>query len=393
MSKMTKEEAIAAVQKDGSALQRVSRDLPGYQEVVMAAVQQNLADLSYSSTQYVAQDLPDWLKIVIDGAQKNIEPLESGALRYVPQDLPYYKEVVMAAVQQNGLALRCVPQDLPYYKEVAMAAVRQNGLALRHVSKDFPYYKEVALAAVQNNTPSPKTWFFDVKQTIDSDQQDKKVEITAVQENTPDLENWALQYAPQDLLYYKELAIAAVQRNGLALRCVAKDFYKDVAFEVIAQNPDAFKFAEDLSNNEEFCFAMVHQNPAALKYVKCMNEEIAIKAVSRDGLAIEHVPIHLPCYPKVAMAAVMQNPDAIEHIPKYLADYEAIALAAQERQQREELTAKVLQTPESGASVQLSSDHSVLSQAASVFKSNQSAKSSQVPAVGGVGGRSRSFGK
>ena len=64
------------------------------------------------------------------------------------------KEIVLAAVNQSGTALRAASERLKIDEDVVRAAVNQNGFALYDIywlSDEIPFYKEIALAAIQKN--------------------------------------------------------------------------------------------------------------------------------------------------------------------------------------------------------------------------------------------------
>ena len=115
-----KEVVLAAVQKNGRALQYASAELKADKEVVLAAVQQ-------------------------DGC----------ALQYASAELKADKEVVLAAVQQDGDALYYASAELQADKEVVLAAVQQDGCAIGYASEAIQADKGVVMAAVQQNGVGP----------------------------------------------------------------------------------------------------------------------------------------------------------------------------------------------------------------------------------------------
>ena len=87
---------LAAVSKDGLALEYASDDLKKDREVVLAAVSQ-------------------------DGK----------ALQYASDERRRDRKVVLAAVSQNGSALQCASDELKKDREVVLAAVSQQGSGFR----------------------------------------------------------------------------------------------------------------------------------------------------------------------------------------------------------------------------------------------------------------------
>jgi hypothetical protein len=93
---------LAAVQRDGYALEYASAELQADRKVVLAAVQQ-----------------------------------EGYALVHASAELKADREVVLAAVQQYGGALGDASAELRADREVVLAAVRQNGDALVYASAEL----------------------------------------------------------------------------------------------------------------------------------------------------------------------------------------------------------------------------------------------------------------
>jgi len=94
--------ALAAVERNGGALQYVAAELQGDSEVVLVAVQQNTAELRHAAPELLANK--DFLLSVVqrDGC----------ALRYAAETLKADRGIVFAAVQQNRTALRFAAMEL-----------------------------------------------------------------------------------------------------------------------------------------------------------------------------------------------------------------------------------------------------------------------------------------
>mgnify|MGYP006092223767 CR=1 FL=1 len=110
-----REDALATVAKDGMKLANFLLGFEADKEVVLAAVEKNGSALEYASPELRGEglhNLPD-------------EEQESA------------KEVVLAAVAQDGLALRHASEALRANKEVAYAAGAQFVEALRYVSQEL----------------------------------------------------------------------------------------------------------------------------------------------------------------------------------------------------------------------------------------------------------------
>jgi len=135
-----REMVIAAVMRNGWALEYASAELQADKEVVLAAVTKNAGALMYASAELKADKeivlaavANDWLSLEFASAQLQVD-----------------REVLLAAVGQNGAALQVAPKSLQDDKEVALAAVAQNGYALQWASTALKADKEVVLAAVTN---------------------------------------------------------------------------------------------------------------------------------------------------------------------------------------------------------------------------------------------------
>jgi hypothetical protein len=86
-------------------------------------------------------------KIMLAAVKKN-----GLALQYASKRLKSDKEIVLAAVQQDGFAIYYANEGLKNNKSVVLAAVKQNGLALQHACKDISSNIEIVFAAFQQNS-------------------------------------------------------------------------------------------------------------------------------------------------------------------------------------------------------------------------------------------------
>jgi len=108
----TEEIGLAAVQRDGCALEDVPGGLDAAAEIYLAAVQQKEDVL-----QYVLKGLRT-TEICLPAVQQNAH-----AQKYVPEGL-HTKAICDAAVQQDVHALRNVPVGLAEAAEICLAAVQ-----------------------------------------------------------------------------------------------------------------------------------------------------------------------------------------------------------------------------------------------------------------------------
>jgi hypothetical protein len=99
---------LAAVQKDGLALQHASDEFYNNHDIMYAAVQQNVSALQ-SASEVLKADR----KFMLVAVQQNGE-----ALAYAPENLKADSEIVLAAEKQNEEAPQDVPQELTDNKNV-----------------------------------------------------------------------------------------------------------------------------------------------------------------------------------------------------------------------------------------------------------------------------------
>jgi len=109
--------ALAAVEKDGYALEHAADPLKSDKEIVLAAVTQN-----------------------------------GSAFEYAADTLKSNREFVLAAVTQDGFALEYTADHLKSDKEIVQAAVTQNGMSLAYAHESLQRDPGIVLAAVQQNS-------------------------------------------------------------------------------------------------------------------------------------------------------------------------------------------------------------------------------------------------
>ncbi|CAE7306412.1 dnaJ [Symbiodinium natans] len=134
----SREDVLAAVRKDGWALQRAPAHLQADREVVLAAVEQDGWAL-----QFAARELHGDRDLVLRAVRK-----DGWVLSLASTPLRADKEVVLAAVGQDWRVLRIVPADLRADRDVVLKAVLQEGWALEFASAELQADRDVVLAAV-----------------------------------------------------------------------------------------------------------------------------------------------------------------------------------------------------------------------------------------------------
>jgi cytochrome oxidase Cu insertion factor (SCO1/SenC/PrrC family) len=83
-----------------------------------------------------------------------------------------------------------------------------------------------------------------------------------------------------------EVCIAAIKRNGLALKYVINQT-NEICLAAVKQNGHALNYV--INKTDEICLAAVKQNGYALNYVENQTDEICLVAVKQNGFALIYV--------------------------------------------------------------------------------------------------------
>ena len=116
----------------------VSPELQNDRAVLLAAVRRDGAALQFASSRLRA----DWgvvLKAVLGTHY---------AMQFVSKELKRSQQFVLAAVAQNGLTLKFVWEKFQADRDVVLAAVSQNGMALQFAAPEFQEDKEIFNLAI-----------------------------------------------------------------------------------------------------------------------------------------------------------------------------------------------------------------------------------------------------
>jgi len=143
-----------------------------------------------------------------------------------------------------------------------------------------------------------------------------------------------LEKVPRDHAKYREIAMAAVEKDDHAFRFLSnlREDYDQIAVEMLTKNGKLLRFVDP---NEpfynEFAKAAISQTVFALHYIPPEREdyiEFALAAVATDGNALRYVNTDDDRFHEIAMAAVAQNGYALKHVPTTHKDFAHIAMAA-----------------------------------------------------------------
>ena len=187
---------LAAVSKDGEALQYADEYLQSDRDIVLAAVRQNGKALEWAD----GDTLTD-REIVLAAATRYGQALE-----WADGDPLSDREVVLAAVREDPSALEWAQGDTISDREIVLTAVSKEGLALLYADDDLQFDREIVLAAVGNNGLA-------LEYADDDLQSDREIVLAAVR-NDGD----ALQYADEELQSDREIVLAAVRKDGDLVR-------------------------------------------------------------------------------------------------------------------------------------------------------------------------------
>ncbi|CAE7263974.1 unnamed protein product [Symbiodinium natans] len=148
-------------------------------------------------------------------------------------------------------------------------------------SKDLQADKEVVLAAVKKNGEA-------LRRVSTEFRADKEVVLKAVKQN-----GFALRYASKDLQADKKVVLGAVKRYGGALREASEDVKADktVVLKAVKQNGKALSYAsEDLQADKEVVLKAVKKNGNALRFASedlRADKKVVLEAVKKNGAILK----------------------------------------------------------------------------------------------------------
>ena len=130
---------LAAVARDGSALQFAADALKGDREVVLAAVEHDGWALEFAT---------DALKGDREVVRAAVEQ-DGWALEFAADEMRGDREVVLAAVKQSGRAFKHAADALREDRDFVLAAVKEDGTALSFASEELRADRSFLLEAVE----------------------------------------------------------------------------------------------------------------------------------------------------------------------------------------------------------------------------------------------------
>ena len=221
--KIKQKNALAAVKKDGSALQYVKNQT---EEICLAAVKHHAYAIQYVKNQteemcliavksnyYFLEDIKNQTNKICLAAVKN----DSRALIYVKNQTD---EICLVAVQKNGFLLLHVKHKT---EEICLAAVKQNPWVLTIIEKQTP---EICLIAVKNNglvLKYVKNPTKEIRQSASVPSVTEKVYPIDEEGYLIDMETWDCSFAEN---YAKEEGIELSSDHWVVI-CLLRDIYEE----------------------------------------------------------------------------------------------------------------------------------------------------------------------
>lgn len=140
-----REVVLAAVSKDGSALEHAAKELQADREVVLRAVTTSFLGTALRH----ADELLRADREIVLAAMGTSSGM---ALRYAAEELRADREIVLAAMSREGMALRFAAEEFWADREIVLAAVAKTGMALRFAAEALRADREIVLAAVATSS-------------------------------------------------------------------------------------------------------------------------------------------------------------------------------------------------------------------------------------------------
>jgi CxxC motif-containing protein len=197
----------------------------------------------------------------------------------------------------------------------------------------FEYNISEIAPFIQNNLNRVRELFFLFPDIIffapDSIKQNDEIALEAVNQN-----GIALQYLSEKFKNNKHFVLTAVKQNGLALEFVSDSLKnnREVVISAVVQSANAFRFVPDkFKNDRKIARVVVNQNPNLLANLsnELKNDKmLVLTAVKQDGLALMFASNELKNDRQVVLTAIKQNGSALEFASASLkADKALVAFA------------------------------------------------------------------
>lgn len=286
---------LAAVQKNGLALQFASEKLQGDPKIVLEAKKQNIKSLDYASEQLKVEDV-----LTIEEKIKMKDSLRNGTLTLdaVPKLCRNNKDMVLAAIEKDPLSLKYASHALRSNYYVCNDAVQKNGMALEYVLKSTEAYSTIASYALQQNGLA--------LQHLDLGEKRGYFAFGYLIEQAAKQNIHALQFG------YKE-SYAMKEDLEFISNCLKRDIKAIKYFPNISERV-LLGITELVSKGIIDKKISLKDLPTALRN----NLDIVLKAVQNNGLDLEHASKAMQSNEDVVLAAIKQNIQALNYVSENL---------------------------------------------------------------------------
>ena len=328
--KIDKDVVKAAVTNDGEALHYASQELQDDKEIVLKAV-------ANTTDRYLLTSVSKRLRadrgIVMAAVLKNGEALE-----VAPPELQADREIVLAAVSQDGEALRYASPDLQADRDIVMAAVLKNGEALEVAPPELQADREIVLAAITQNmealryaSPELRVDKDIIQEALDFDNTNKRAVLAKMKEGIP------LKYICENLRGDRDVVLAAVSHDGRALQLASPELQADknvvlaavkhdkemylIASEELQRDKDIIREALDFDNTQkQDVLAQVTQDIRKILFIpqEWLNDpeikQVIMSKIDHNINTLTYISPEDPTYKDYARYALQRDSRALAYI-------------------------------------------------------------------------------
>ena len=210
---LTPDQWRAQLQQNGAVLQYAPEDIRADEEIVLQAIRQNPMALQYASEFIRSNSRHVLAAIRQDGMALRYVLDNNRAIRTGRPNLTNDEYIISVAVRQNGMALMFAHRELQANRYILLEAVRQNGMALEYAPREgnLPRLLPGLLPPAILERRQREAIREAIARGEGGGQDDREIVLAAVQQN-----GMALQFASPELQNDREIALTAVRQNPMA---------------------------------------------------------------------------------------------------------------------------------------------------------------------------------
>jgi hypothetical protein len=232
---------------------------------------------------------------------------DSDLIVYAPDDYPNYRNALLNYLYYKNDPAYLLKVRNKYRKDFEFLSelLSKSWRMLGAIPTNTPRYRDLAMIAINRNGLALSI--------VPEELTNYDMCLTAVFRNGK-----ALEYVPEKLKDY-EMCLTAVN-NGESLENVPED----LQLKIVRKTGIPLYQVPDNLRNREICLLAMKHDGKDLAYVPdyLRDYEMCLTAVKQNGKALEDVPEELPKFREICVAAVEQNGLALEFVPGDLLDYE-----------------------------------------------------------------------